>query len=283
MKNLLRTLPAVLFLLWSVSAQAVFLDPYDNVLFPEGFYTSVYGNYYTAGHRTDSHGTESNAEFSSIMSTVRSSYYKKVLDVPLVFQVGIPFGEIREKQAGGVNEKSSGLADIWFGPGVFLYSNEKSQTHISYWFYAYAPTGEFNKNNVYANLGWNHWYFMNQLAVAQGHGKFIFDLLLNHYIHTKERDLIETPDRLELDTSLGYQVTPKFLVGLNFGGHWDLGNYKQDGTTFENSGAERYEFGPVLAYNFTDKFSATLRWNYDMFSRNDTKGNDYWLRVSYAF
>lgn len=283
MKSLLRILPVALLLCCSTSAQAVFLDPYDNVLFPDGFYTSIYGNFYSAGKRTDSQGDESNADFTVLTSTVRASYYKKILDIPTVFQVGIPFGEIREKSGGALKERSSGLADIWFGPGVFLYSNEKTQTHISYWFYAYAPTGQFNKNNTYANLGWNHWYFENQLAVAQGYGNFIFDMLLNHYIHTRERDLIETPDRLELDTSLGYQVTPKFLVGLNLGGHWDLGDYKQGGTTFKNSGAERYEFGPVLAYTFTDKFSATLRWNYDMFSRNDTKGNDFWVRISYAF
>ena len=283
MKNLMCALSLSMLLLWSASAQAVFLDPYDNALFADGLYGSVYANLYTSDERTDSRGDKvGDTDFSALVTTVRASYYKTLLNVPVVFQVGIPFGEVREKKT--ATETSTGLGDIWFGPGVFLYKNPETSTYLSYWFYAYAPTGEFDKNHSYSNMGWNHWYFENQLAFSKVYGKFILDANINHFFHAEEKDnQVETPDRLELEGSLAYQVTDKFIAGLNLEGHWDLGDYKVAGATLQDSGATRYEVGPVVGYTFNDKLSATLRWNHDVSSKNDLKGDSYWLRLAYTF
>ena len=282
MKSLIFAVAVALLLVWSAPARAVFLDPYDNALFADGFYLSVYANMYRATDRADAAGNRTDADYTALTSTVRTVYYKTLGKTHLVLQAGIPFGEVTEKKL--ENKKSSGLGDIWFGPGVFLYSDANSQTYLSYWFYAYAPTGKFDRNCSYANVGWNHWFFENQLAFSKGYGKFIYDMNLNHFFHNKEKEnQVETPDRVELEASLGYQITSKFLAGFNLAGHWDLGNYKIAGVSYADSGATRYEIGPVLGYNFTDKLGTTLRWNHDLGSKNDYQGDNLWLRISYTF
>lgn len=282
MKKIILTMAGSLLLFGASPVQAVFLDPYDNALVADGFYGMVYGTLSTASSRTDAQGNKIDTDYTSLTSTVRAVYYKTLADLHLVFQAGIPFGEVSEKKL--EDKKSSGLGDIWFGPGVFLYSNEKTLTHLSYWLIAYAPTGSFDRNHTYANLGWNHWYYENQLAFSQGYDKFIFDMVINHYTHSEEKEnRVETPDRLETEMSLGYQLTESFLLGLNYGAHWDLDDYKVAGVTAADSGAKRYELGLLLGYNFTPTTGVTLRWNHDISSENDLQGDNLWLRFNHTF
>lgn len=240
----------VVLLTWAVSAQAVFLDAYDNALAPDGLYAIAYENIIFSKAFNDSKGNKAaDIDFRSYQTTVRAAYYKTVAGIPVVLQVGIPVGSITEKKSG---EKSSGLGDIWGGPGVFLYKDDATKTYLSNWVYFFAPTGDFNKNNTFANQGLNHWYFQEQVAFSKTWDKLVLDANLNYYIHTKEKDRkTETPARLETEVSLGYQATDKFLVGLDFGGHWDLADYKVAGVTQPDSAAKRYEVGPVFAYNST--------------------------------
>lgn len=282
MKKTISVFAAGVLLAWAVSAQAVFLDAYDNALAPDGLYAIAYQNIFVTKAFNDSKGNKAaDIDYSSYQTTVRAAYYKTVAGVPIVLQVGIPVGSVTEKKSG---EKSSGLGDIWGGPGVFLYKDDTSKTYLSNWVYFFAPTGDFDKNHSWANQGLNHWYFQEQVAFSKTWDKVVLDANLNYYIHTKEKDKkIETPDRLETEISLGYQATDKLLVGLDFGGHWDLADYKIAGVTQSDTAAERYEVGPILAYNFTDKFGATVRWNHDISSKNDFKADSVWLRASYAF
>lgn len=38
-----------------------------------------------------------------------------------------------------------------------------------------------------------------------------------------------------------------------------------------------------MGYNITQNLGVNLRWTHDLASSNDTKGDDVWMRVSYAF
>jgi len=282
MKKLIMTLCLGLILQWSSTAGAVLVDPYDNFLAPDGVYGLLYGNYYHASELTGSNGDKIAAiDLTAKVSLLRGIGYFHAGKLPLSFQVIIPFGEVKETKL--LKEKSSGLGDVIFGPGVFLYADQEKNTYVSYWFYAFAPTGKWDRNQT-INLGQNHWYFEHQLAFSKMFGSVIGDLNLNYYHHTEEKDNNYTaPDRFEVEASLGYQLTDKLVIGLNGGGYWDRENGKANGAKVPDSKMKRLQIGPTLGYTLTDKIGLNLRWTHDISSENDTKGDDVWLRLSYVF
>jgi len=282
MKKLTMTLCLGLTLFWASSACAVLVDPYDNFLAPDGLYGLLYGNFYQADEITDSHGDKAvDVDLTAKVSLLRGLKYFHLGKTAVALQVIIPFGEVKETKL--LNEKSSGLGDVIFGPGVFLYADQTNNTYLSYWFYAFAPTGEWDKNQT-INLGQNHWYFEHQLAFAKMMGNFVYDMNLNYYQHTEESDNnYQAPDRFELEASLGYQLNKSIVIGLNGGGYWDLEDGDVDGTRVTDSKMKRIQFGPTFAYTLSDKLTANLRWTHDISAENDTKGDDVWLRLAYAF
>lgn len=282
MKKMLFLICLGLVCLWQSKADALLIDPYDNALPPDGFYGLVYGNYYHAASFTGPGGKKAaDADLTAAVSLVRLLGYRHVGGLPLAFQVIAPFGQVEEKKL--FNEKSSGAGDLVFGPGIFLYSDEASKLNLSYWLYFFAPTGDWDKSRT-INLGQNHWYFEHQLALNKQFGSFVYDMNLNYYQHTEESDnKLQKADRFELETSLGYQLTDKLVVGINAGGYADLGSAKVNGVAVADSKAERWQLGPSIGYSITDRLGANLRWTNDVSATNDSKGNDVFLRINYAF
>lgn len=284
MKKLFCVLSLTLVCLWCGMAQALLIDPYDNVLPPDGSYGLLYGNYYHAGELTGSGGNKAaDIDLTAVVSLLRSSNFFHVGKVPLGFQVILPFGKIKETKL--LNESSSGLGDIVFGPGIFLHTHESDtlKTYVSYWLYTIAPTGEWERNKT-INLGQHHWYFEHQLAFNAQFRNVVYDMNLNYYQHIEDSSTkLQKPGRFEVETSLGYQLTDKLVVGVNGGGYWDGRATKVDGIPVADSKAERIQIGPTIGYSITDKLGANLRWTHDVSSTNDTKGDDVWLRLSYAF
>lgn len=282
MKKLMYLLCMGLVCIWSGRANAILIDPYDNALPPDGVYGLLYGNYYHADEFTGSNGKKAaDADLTATVSVVRFIGYKHLGKLPLAFQVIAPFGALEEKKV--FNEKSSGVGDLIFGPGVFLFSDEALKLNLSYWLYVFTPTGDWDKNRS-INLGQNHWYVEHQLALNKQFDKFVYDMNLNFYQHTEESERkLQMPDRFEIESSLGYQITDKLIFGINAGGYVDLSSAKVNGLTLADSKAERWQVGPTIGYSFTDKLGANLRWTNDVSSTNDSKGNDIWLRINYAF
>jgi hypothetical protein len=280
MKKLTMTLCLGLTLFWASSACAILIDPYDNFLAPDGYYGLVYGNYYTADKLVTSSGNL-DVDLQATVSILRGLKYFHVADIPVAFQVIVPFGEVKETKL--FNEKSSGLGDIIFGPGVFLHADQETNTYLSYWFYAFAPTGEWDATQA-LNLGRNTWYFEHQLAFGKMMGAFVYDMNLNFYHFTEESDNNYTaPNRFEFEASLAYQATEQLSVGLNGGGYWDLDDGEIDGNSVAETKAKRVQLGPSLNYQINEKLGCNLRWTHDLSASNDTKGDDFWLRFAYAF
>jgi hypothetical protein len=291
MKKLVISLCLALTVSWVSVAGAVLIDPYDNFLAPdvlpfdnflapEGYYGLLYGNYYSADKFVTSEGNV-DIDLKANVAVVRGLKYFTLLDIPMAFQVIVPFGKVEEKKV--FNESSSGLGDIAFGPAFFLYANDDNLTYLSYWFYIFAPTGEWDRNQA-INLGLNTWYFEHQLAFAKMLGNFVYDMNLNYYHFQKESDHnYRAPDRFELEASLAYQLTEQFVVGIHGGGYWDRGHGKVDGVSIEGTKAKRVMVGPSVGYQFTERIGANLRWSRDVSASNDTKGDDVWVRLAYAF
>lgn len=265
-------------------AAVVLIDSYDNALPPDGVYSLVYPNHFQAGDFMGPDGKKAaDADFKLDLVILRAVAYKHVGKLPLTFQVIVPLGRVEEGKF--LDATSSGVGDVVFGPGVFLYANEASGTTVSYWLYAYAPTGAFDAAKP-LNLGGHHWYFEHQLAFNQTlfARKVVLDVNVNFYHHTEEPDLeLRAPPRFELAAIAGYQLTPKLIAGVNGGAYWDLADAKVSGATAADTAARKTALGPMLSYQVTDRLGATLRWTHDLSAANDFKGDDVMLRAAYAF
>jgi len=269
-----------LTLLWAGVANAVLIDPYDNFHAPDGYYGLLYGNYYTADKLDTSDG-DLDIDLTAKVSVFRGLKYFHLAGIPLAFQVILPFGEVEESKL--LNEKSSGLGDAIFGPAVFLHSDTETNTYLSYWFYIFAPTGEWNRDQT-INLGRNTWYFEHQLAFAKMFGNFVYDMNLNYYHFLEEPDNDYTaPQRFEVEASLAYQLNEKLILGVNGGGYWDLDEGEANGDSVPGSKTNRVQFGPSIGYQATEQLGLSLRWTHDLSAKNDTQGDDFWLRLAYAF
>lgn len=280
MKKLLASICLGFTFLWGGSAGAVLIDPYDNFLAPDGYYGLLYGNYYTADKLVTSDGNL-DVDLKATVSVLRGLKYFTLRDIPMAFQVIVPFGKVEEKSL--LNESSSGLGDIAFGPAFFLHADQENHTYLSYWFYIFAPTGEWDRNQA-INLGLNTWYFEHQLAFAKAIGNVVYDMNLNYYHFLKESDHdYKAPDRFEVEASLAYQITERFVAGIHGGGYWDLRDGKVNGVSVEGTKAKRVQLGPALGYQVTERLGANLRWTRDVSSNNDTKGDDFWLRLAWCF
>lgn len=287
MKNTCLAALASILGLAAVPAHAttfVLIDTYDNVLAPDGVYTLAYPVHLQASELMGPDGDKvADADFKLDVVFARAIAYRHVGGIPLTFQVIQPIGRVQETKLLGAS--SSGLGDLIFGPGAFLYANEKSGTYLSYWLYAYAPTGAFDSNKA-VNLGAHHWYFEHQLAVNQTFlgRKVVLDANFNFYHHAEEPDTrLRSPLRFELAAIVGYQVTDKLIAGVHGGAYWDLDDLEADGVAIPDSAARSAALGPALSYQLTPRFGGTLRWTHDISVVNDFKGDGFWVRASYAF
>ncbi len=282
MKKLTMRLVLLLMFLGATNASAVMVDFYDNALPPQGVYGLLYGNYYHADQFTDGDGHKAvSADLTASIAIARVVGYKTLGNIPFAFQAILPFGELKETKL--FKESSSGIGDLAFGPAVFLYHNDDTRTYLSYWFYVMAPTGEWDKGQS-INLGGHHWYFEHQLALNKQFGSLVYDMNLNYYQHSEESDTkTSNPDRIEVEASMGYQLTEKLTLGLNGGFYRDLGKIKVQGDKVADSQAERWQIGPSLGYMFNDRLGLNLRWTHDIKAINDSRGDDLWLRLGYSF
>jgi hypothetical protein len=283
-KTCFAALAVILGLISAIPARAavVFIDSNDNVLAPDGYYTLLYPNHFQASEFRDGRGNKgADADLRVDLLFVRVIGYKHVGKLPLVFQVIVPFGRIDESKF--LNARSSGIGDVIFGPGAFLYTNDTSSTYLSYWLYASAPTGDFDGTRP-VNLGAHHWFLEHQLAFNQTlFKKVVFDTNVNFYHHTEEGETrVKAPLRFEFASCLGYQLTDKFLAGLHGGAYWDLGDAEIAGIAAPDTKARKVAVGPMLSYQWTEKLATTFRYTRDLSAANDFLGNDFWLRASYA-
>ena len=99
MKRTIGALGLALALLSTGAARAsVLIDPYDNILAPDGFYGLAYFNYTQADEFMGPSGDDvADVDFTATVGILRPIGYFHLGPVPLAFQAIVPFGKVEEK------------------------------------------------------------------------------------------------------------------------------------------------------------------------------------------
>lgn len=282
-------------LLFAGQARAIVLDFGDNVACPPGFYGLAYGTYYNAKDYKDDDGDtvrvgplgNKHLDLSLWQLALRPLWYGKLGNFLVAANVIIPFGRLEARNpTTGRTQTSSGLGDISFSPAIFLFTDEKSGTAISYWPFASAPTGPFKKSRLRdggaTNYGLGYWYIQHQLAFYTNFcekSPWTYDMNINYYqkLNGNRQD---PGDSMEVEGILGYGITPTIRVGAFATYYWDLNKSEIYGAEVDKKRA--FSAGPSIAYG-TEKWGLNFRWVRDFTAENTTKGDYLFLRASYAF
>lgn len=182
--------------------------------------------------------------------------------------------EIIEDRGIGINDSNWGWSDATIVPFGLSWKGE------TWDFFLYeqinVPIGEYDKDND-VNLGFNYWAFDTNLAVTgKLPAKFEIDANLGFLVNTKNQATnYHSGSAYHIDATLGYNVTPRFQLGLS--GYY----YKQfqgdsgSGATLGNFKGQAYGWGPTVQYVFSLKPIIVLNfeWIHDTYAKNRMKND----------
>ena len=192
------------------------------------------------------------------------------------------------QRAGSVNDRASGLFDLYFAPVIASYHVSEVE-HWSFGVYVYAPTADYEKNRL-ANKGLNIWTYTP--AVGYTHlydkGSIEFSALAGVDFYSKNHATdYQNGGVFHLDL-LAMKRTPS---GWGFGGVIGVIRQIDDdkGATADRLNGFKgrsYGAGPALAYKKSfskeSNIDFTLRWVKEFDVKNRIKGEPLVLNINLA-
>lgn len=175
---------------------------------------------------------------------LRFIHYIELANMPAVFYVQQPWGDMHASGLSGGPQKANGYSDTTFLFGVWPYSNRETNTHLAIGVYYFAPTGSYT-NMQSVNLGENR----GRTALQTGFQTRFFDridwMLAADTTHFGDNDAYGTSNmRLAqkplytVQTGINYLVSPVSEVGITlfhtYGGETALNGVSRNDQTRTN-------------------------------------------------
>lgn len=266
MKKCMTGLSIVLVLLFACPVGwADVMDPYDNISAPAGAFGLLsYTGYQHLPEFELKDGTEIDIGVDVIYEAIRPVYFAGKVG-GMTWGVNGIFQLVHISQDFAAS--SSGIGDVVFGPFIFLYENAESQLFLSFWEFVYAPTGADEVTN-------DSWWFQHQIAIGWYPAPWSLDIGLNYWQRDENGDGSEAPDAFEFEGVLGYGVTEKLRLGVNWAWWKDLDSDLDE---------ENLKLGVNFGYALQENLILNLRYMHDVESENFTKGSWTYFRILYLF
>ncbi len=263
-----------IFMMISTTTWADVLDPLDNSSAPVG--TKVLVSYFGYQHLPeyeDQNGDTEDIGVDVAYAAIRPVYFAgKVFGRTWGVNAVIPFQSISTDG----EDTTDGLGDLVVGPFIFLYENPKDQVFLSFWEFAYTPTGSDEVSN-------NSWWFQHQLAFGWYPGPWSLDACLNYWQKDKDTAGDDVSDAVELEGVVAYAVTEKLRIGVQAAWWKDFDDIESGGVGLPGTQGENVKLGLNLGYMLQDNLMVNLRYMHDVKSEAHTKGSWTYLRLTYIF
>lgn len=267
-------LSVVLLLTIGSMANADVLDPLDNAPAPVG--TKVLASYFAYQHLPEYEDQDGNTVDIGVDVTYaafRPVYFAgKVLGKTWGVNGVIPFFHIGTDG----EDNADGVGDLVVGPFLFLHENPKEQFFLSFWEFAYTPTGHSDVSN-------DSWWFQHQLALGWYPGPWSLDVCLNYWQRDEDSAGDDLPDAFEAEAVLGYAVTDKFRFGVQAAWWKDFDDIESSGVSLDGTEGENLKLGFNLGYMLQENLMINLRYMHDVESEAFTKGSWTYLRIVYIW
>lgn len=264
----------VLFLSISSMAQADVLDPLDNASAPVG--TKVLASYFGYQHMPeyeDQNGNTVDIGVNVAYAAFRPVYFAgKVFGKTWGVNGVIPFVHVGTDGA----DNADGVGDLVVGPFLFLYENPDDQFFLSFWEFAYTPTGHSDVSN-------ESWWFQHQLALGWYPGPWSLDVCLNYWQKDEDSAGNDLSDAFEAEAVLGYAITDKLRFGVQTAWWKDFDDIESGGVNLDGTQGENLKLGFNLGYMLQENLMINLRYMHDVESDAFTKGSWTYLRFVYIW
>nr|WP_321397931.1 transporter [uncultured Desulfobacter sp.] len=264
----------LIFMMISTATWADVLDPLDNGSAPVG--TKVLVSYFGYQHLPeyeDQNGKTVDIGVDVAYAAIRPVYFAgKVFGKTWGVNAVIPFQSISTDGEDTVD----GLGDLVVGPFIFLYENSTDQVFLSFWEFAYTPTGSNEVSN-------NSWWFQHQLAFGWYPGPWSFDACLNYWQKDENTAGDDVSDAVELEGVVAYALTEKLRIGVQAAWWKDFDDIESGGVSLPGTKGENVKLGLNLGYMLQENLMVNLRYMHDVKSEAYTKGSWTYLRLTYIF
>ncbi len=264
----------LIFMIISTTTWADVLDPLDNSSAPVG--TKVLVSYFGYQHLPeyeDQNGTTVDIGVDVAYAAIRPVYFAgKVFGKTWGVNAVIPFQSISTDGEDTVD----GIGDLVVGPFIFLYENPVDQVFLSFWEFAYTPTGSDEVSN-------DSWWFQHQLAFGWYPGPWSFDACLNYWQKDEDTAGNDVSDAVELEGVVAYALTEKLRIGVQAAWWKDFDDIESGGVSLPGTQGENVKLGLNLGYMLQENLMVNLRYMHDVKSEAYTKGSWTYLRLTYIF
>ncbi|MDR2105268.1 MAG: transporter [Deferribacteraceae bacterium] len=246
--------------------QPIRFGPFDSGWYPD----DTYAVYLSGAHKASPTVDMNMGVF--ILAAVQ-----EVDKVPIYAHLMLSTADIEVEGVG----RTSGAGDMQFVlmPRILFWGSG----HLNLGVGVEAPTGSYNKNS-YLNIGANRWAFSPRLAVAQGVGRFYFELWGGYDFYTDNKDYLYYTAKTDLEKDgdafaelhISFKVEDdgNSIITLSLGGIW---GGEESAETFGAAHKVRdkmadYAAKATLKTDITNTFSIFISYTYDLYVENGEKG-----------
>lgn len=284
MRNLRRMILSVAGFLF-LGATSWGLEPFDNWANPPGHYAVVYPAVYSADELLDKDGNilASDLNFSQTGVVLRGVTYN-TSPFSYLLSLYAPIYQVKSNNPfTGREEKVSGLGDITLVGGWFFIDDKQKNLYVGVGLKLDLPTGAYDANRLFANLGEDVWRVRPLLSFAKLTGPVDVEASLTYRHETENSDTkARDGDELALETFVGMFLNQQWMVGA----HLNTTAGQDDevsGVEIPDSSDRFSQLGASVQYLLNPKANVLIEYLQDFGVENTLKGRLILIRGAYKF
>jgi len=254
---------------------------------PPGVYGMVYAGRYSADQvRGNSGQVVTPPTFKVTASAVVPRIVwvtpQTVAGASLAVHAILPIVDLDVDVMPGLRQGKTGIGDMIFGPALGWHHSPQLHTLLA--LDVFAPTGEFNKNDL-ANIGRNYWALQPIAGISYIDPRGLnADAKVMWLYNLKNKDT---------NYRSGQEFIVDYAVGWGFGNGWTLGvggyvyqqlnDDKLNGATVPDNKARAFAIGPSIKFDSGKGWFVTAKYTPESSVRNRADGAAFWLKAVFPF
>ncbi|MET4161344.1 hypothetical protein ABIE61_001179 [Marinobacterium sp. MBR-111] len=255
------------------------------VLPPPGVYPLIYANRYAADDLMDDSGDSLPIDFRLRANVVAPRLVwvtdKTILGGQLFHAALLPLVDL-DVSVNGMADSNQGIGDLDLTAFALAYHHSPN-FHSVVGMDIFVPTGEYDAGEM-ANIGRNYWGIQAAYAASwvnpTGWNADI-KVMYDYNFENDDTDY-QSGQELHFDYSLGYGVSPNWVVGVGGYGYKQTTPDKVNGVDIGNEG-QAFAIGPSIKYDNGQGFFLSLKYQKEFAVENRPEGDAFWIKTIIPF
>ncbi|MBR9829051.1 MAG: hypothetical protein GYB41_10465 [Oceanospirillales bacterium] len=252
---------------------------------PPGVYSLIYANRYEADDFKGNGGDSLPIDFSLRANVVAPRLVwvtdKTILGGQLFHAALLPLVDL-DVSVNGMSDSNQGMGDLDLTAFALAYHHSPN-FHSVVGMDVFVPIGEYDVAEM-ANIGRNYWGVQAAYAASWVNPTGLNADIKVMYDYNFENDDTDyqSGQELHFDYSLGYGVSPNWVVGVGGYGYKQTTPDKVNGVEIGNEG-QAFAIGPSIKYDNGGGFFFSLKYQKELAVENRPEGDAFWIKTIIPF